>query len=228
MAGDTIAGDITTTATIAAGESVLGTAQFTGDEDWYAIRIGQNERVTLTLEAMSPGFNGALTVHSANGDYLRWARDTGAGEAETLVFTNTGETRDLFVSAQGWVSRGDYRLTVQSETGDGTTDTVGDTPATAGAIAVGETVRGRTDYPTDKDWYAVELVEGEAYRFDLVGHGADELIDPALAVPDAIATLLTPPSTEEKRPWRRSRVSLPVALARFSVSRPPLSTMVWA
>ena len=45
--------------------------------------------------------------------------------------------------------------------------------STTGSVRMNGSVRGRVDYPTDQDWYAVSLVAGETYRIEMVGVTGD-------------------------------------------------------
>jgi len=68
------------------------------------------------------------------------------------------------------------------------TDTVGETTATAGVLAVGSSVTGYINSSSDEDWYAVSLSAGITYEFtldatDVNGNGA--LGDPFIRLYDA-------------------------------------------
>ena len=53
---------------------------------------------------------------------------------------------------------------------------------TTGTVAVGGSATGEINFPGDRDWFAVELEKGKAYRIDLEGSGtnAGTLRDPYL------------------------------------------------
>ena len=79
-----------------------------------------------------------------------------------------------------------------TETRDGTDDYPSDT-TTTGVVTVGGSVEGEIERFGDRDWFAVDLVEGRLYRVDLEGRwtGAGTLRDPYLrGVYDANGVLL--------------------------------------
>ena len=85
------------------------------------------------------------------------------------------------MSASGYgFSRGTYKLAVTEITGD--SDDYAADPATTGRVVVGGSATGNIEPAGDRDWFAVDLEAGKAYRFDLEGHrtGGGTLGDPYL------------------------------------------------
>ena len=75
---------------------------------------------------------------------------------------------------------GGYELKVIDITADADAHTAN--RSTAGAVDVGRSIQGKIGFPGDRDWFAVELDAGQAYRFDLEGEdtGRGSLRDPEL------------------------------------------------
>lgn len=66
-------------------------------------------------------------------------------------------------------------------------DDYGHTPQGAGGVSVGGFVTGSIEAPGDADWFAVPLIAGERYHFDLEGNvtAAGTLADPVLELRDS-------------------------------------------
>lgn len=69
-------------------------------------------------------------------------------------------------------------------------DDFADNASTTGAVAVGGSTTGRIEEVTDSDWFAVQLVAGQTYQFDVGGIGGDPLVDPVARLYDAAGNLL--------------------------------------
>ena len=153
-----------------------------------------------TVSATDP--EGAALSYSIEGGNASglFEIDSGSGE---LFYTGTGEDFEA--------GPGPFELTVRASDGELFTDTtvtvsvtdVQEDPAaervqesvsepdgedfsantsTAGRVAVGDSVTGDIGTSGDRDWFAVELVAGGEYRFDLKGSptGDGTLFDPHL------------------------------------------------
>ena len=162
---------------------------------------GSTNRVSLgTVSAVDPeGTALSYSIEGGNASGL-FEIDSGSGE---LFYTGTGEDFEA--------GPGPFELTVRASDGDLFTDTtvtvsvtdVQEDPAaeqvqesvsepdgedfsantsTAGRVAVGDSVTGDIGTSGDRDWFAVELVAGGEYRFDLKGSptGDGTLFDPYL------------------------------------------------
>jgi Ca2+-binding RTX toxin-like protein len=85
-------------------------------------------------------------------------------------------------------------------------DDFGNDTSTHGVLAIGGTVHGSIETPDDKDWFAVSLVVGSTYQFDLIGADGDggTLANPFMRVRDASGSSLVfnedaGPSTHDSR-----------------------------
>ena len=82
-----------------------------------------------------------------------------------------------YISAGANRDTGTYRLSVSELVDDFSDDT-----DTTGTVAVGGNVTGEIHYTGDRDWFAVELVDGKSYSISLEGSQTDQgtLRDPYL------------------------------------------------
>ena len=178
---NTIPGNTSTTESITVGTSITGTVDFNGDTDWYRVSLqaGVTYRINLSSDTLPDG-NTLLALYNAAGNLISFDFDGGPGRASRLTFT-ANVTGDFFVEARAGYSNvtGDYDLAVKTTTVDSIANGIDSNPV----IQVdGPAAKGTLSYVSDQDWYAVNLVAGETYRFTLLAdnNAADPLEDPFL------------------------------------------------
>jgi len=170
---------------IAAGETITGEIGIPSDQDWLRIDLeaGQLYAFTLSGEAGGGGTLAEpyLMLLDADGNWLA----DGAGLIEHVAEADA----TCFIAVASFGDVGTYTLGVAAEP---YADDHGDTAATAGAIATGETVDGRIGTPGDADWFAITLAAGETYTIDLRGASSDAgtLADPRLVLYDDAGNVL--------------------------------------
>ena len=169
-------------------------------EQGYAFDLEENSdgsatRVSLGTVAATDQEGAALSYSIEGGNAAGlFEIDAASGE---LFYTGAGEDFEA--------GTGPFELTVRASDGDLSMDTavtvsvtdVQEAPksvsepdgedfsannSTDGRVAVGDSATGDIGTPRDRDWFAVELVAGGEYRFDLKGSptGDGTLFDPDL------------------------------------------------
>ena len=181
---DDYAQDATTTGTVAVDDSASGEIESAQDQDWYAVALVAGKRYRIDLEGSETG-QGTLDdpylrgVYTSEGTLVADSDDDDGGEGSNsrleFVVTASGT---YYVAAGAYLSNiGTYRLSVADISDDypATTDTTG-------VVTVGGSATGVIEVKDDRDWFAVELVGGKAYRIDLEGSetGRGTLDDPYL------------------------------------------------
>lgn len=178
---DAISGASNTRGRVTVGGSVDGVIDFTGDLDWYRIRLegGQSYRIRLnSAEGDGALADPFLHVYGPDGSELVTDDDSG-GNLNAYVEFNAPETGTYYIGAGAFADNlGRYRLSVQD----------GDIPADASTDVVlsadGDYRDGLLTPGGDRDWYRVNLSEGQSFRASLVGSttlGAS-LDDPYIAI----------------------------------------------
>ena len=113
--GDTIAGDATTTATIAPGQTVSGFINTAGDEDWFRIDLEAGTRYTITMEAAGgSGLDTYLYLRDAGGTAVAANDDYDRPNTynSQIVFQAT-TSGTFYISADAFSSSfGAYQLSV--------------------------------------------------------------------------------------------------------------------
>ncbi len=189
-----------TEGTVAVGDSATGEIERPGDRDWFAVELVAGKTYRIDLEGRSTD-KGTLTQ-----PFLHWIRDAdgngvpGTSHADraanslgTLTFRpEAGGT--YYVEAGSWFSHPDHLGTYTLSVTDVTPklDVAADT-GTIGTVSVGSSVSSAIGYAGDNDWFAVELLAGKKYRFDLEGLWTDKgtLRDPYLrGIHDATGALI--------------------------------------
>ena len=175
-----------TTGTIAGGNTVAGAIDYEGDRDWLEVALESGKVYLVDLKGADTGDGTSSDpnlqgIYDSNGDPIAGTTDDNSGSgSNSQVFFTAEETDIYYVSAGANGSRtGTYRLrVVETESAvDYTEDT-----STTGMLPVGGTVAGAIAIDGDRDWFAVALVAGNIYRFDLEGEptGDGTLRDPYL------------------------------------------------
>ena len=176
---DAISGDRYTHGRVNLGQSVTGSLDFPSDTDWYRVRLtaGQSYRFALEGSGDTPLSDPLLRLHGGDGGELAVDDDGGAGLNAYLEFTAaTTGTYYLEASPFGGAAAGGYTLTAQA----------GDIPADAttdiGLSAEGDYRDGALSPAGDRDWYRIDLAEGQALRINAVSADIEPLSDPYLVL----------------------------------------------
>ena len=128
---------------------------------------------------------------NSGGDFGDWA--SSAGNDAFLAFGRSGVVSavteaDLRVmDAIGW-----DRTTSSPPPTDDYADSISDTTAPFGQVAVNGSSTGALEVTGDRDWFRVQLTAGMSYVFDLMGAqtGAGTLSDPYLRLHDSSGALV--------------------------------------
>lgn len=186
---DDAGNDASTRARVTPGRPVNGEIEIEGDVDWYRLNANTNRRYRITLTGA--GENGLadpfLRVLDASGAELAINDDDEESLNSALVFTPS-RNGDVFIEARAYADfyTGGYTLSVTAERMP--TDAHAGSTSTRGRIRIGESLNSELSFPGDRDWFRVQLEEGQAYRFALQSAGDTPLSDPLLRLYDASGT----------------------------------------
>ena len=203
VTADTIPNDTSTTHPLNVGSSVsssIDTSDVNGstpDKDWFQVTLAAGHRYEFTDQGTSGTLNlVAIRLYSNNTTTVSALADN----STALDFTpTTSGTYYLAVSAGGsnFASKtGNYTVTL---TDLGLVDTVLDTKATSGTLAVGTTINdvinsapmsGSGDKSYDHDWFKVVLTAGHSYTFSAQGTSGN-LNDVAIDLRNSSGTQIT-------------------------------------
>lgn len=181
-AGD-IPADATTDASLSAdGDYREGALAPAGDSDWFRIPLAEGQSIRVALD--STPVNGVgdpmLVIYGPDGSEVGRDDDGGEGLNSWLEYT-AASAGPYYLEARGFGedAEGGYMLSV----------TPGEVPgAVEGAEYLSANSEGRVSMigeAGDADWFAIELIEGRPYRFNLEGIDPDPLADPLLTIYDA-------------------------------------------
>jgi hypothetical protein len=176
---DAISGDNYTRGRVAIDQSVSGTIDFPTDVDWYRVRLteGQSYRFGLVSAGDAPLGDPMLKIYGSDGTQLDLDDDGGDGLNSYLEFT-AATTGVYFLEAGpfGGEATGGYTLTARA----------GDTPADASTDASlspdGDYRESALAPAGDRDWYRIELAEGQALRINANSAETNPLGDPYLVL----------------------------------------------
>ncbi len=178
---DSISGTRSTRGRINLGSSVNGSIDFPGDTDWHRVRLtaGESYRFTLTSSGDSPLGDPMIGLYDAEGTQVGLDDDGGEGLNSYLEFT-ASTTGTYFVEARAFSEEdpgGGYTLSAQR----------GEIPADASTDASlsseGDYREGQLAPAGDRDWYRLELTEGQSIRIGVdSAQTSDPLADPYLVL----------------------------------------------
>ena len=169
--------DTGTAGTVQVGGNVLGALDSGADEDWFAVDLEAGVEYRFEVRGNTSGafggslYNPALTVYDAAGEvYYTAAAGAGSGKLghnAELQF-KASVSGGYFIGIDGGGRTGSYTLYVNRLTDEYPTSIL-----TGGRVAVGASSAGEIGEPYDRDWLAVDLIGGKAYRIDLEGAPTD-------------------------------------------------------
>ena len=147
-------------------------------------------------------------IHDAEGTLIAdTTNDNDAGLNSRVTFTPDANGTYYVAAGGAGDHEGTYRLSVTEVAAD---DDPSDPPDSATPVAVGGSATGEIDWVGDRDWFAVTLQAGTAYRFDLEGTWTDAgtLADPYLrGIHDADGTLIVDTTDDDGGVEYNSRVT---------------------
>ncbi len=178
--------DTGTAGMLQVGGSSRGALENGADEDWFAVDLEAGIEYRIEARGNTRNdyggslYNPNLTVYDGEGAVLYTAA---AGDGSSKL----GYNADLefkayasgvyFIGIDGDGRTGSYTVYLNRLTDDYTTSILD-----SGRVTVGGSNTGDIGQPRDRDWFAVELTGGRAYRVDLEGSptGQGTLLDPYL------------------------------------------------
>lgn len=180
LAGD-IPPDASTDASLSAdGDYRDGVLSPAGDKDWYRIDLteGQSLRIAVTSAEGAPNAlaDPYITIYGADGAQLAQDDDGGDGLNSWLEFT-APSAGAYFLEVRGFVEEaGEGAYSIAITPGEISADANSPEPL----VANGEGRASTINAPDDADWFAIDMVEGRPYRFNLTS----EDFDPTLTLLD--------------------------------------------
>ncbi len=175
---------------VVAGEGPLADSiQFTSDVDTFDVRLEAG--VEYALQARGAGTDdGDLTdpflrLFDSNFNFIDDDDNTGNNGNALIAFTPVETAFYILQVEASDGGTGDYIIEAK-------TDDFGDTLATAGQTAPGQSIFGDLEKPGDLDFISIFLEAGTSYQFDLLGEPSDAgtLVDPSLILETAAGGFL--------------------------------------
>ena len=171
-----------TTGAVDVGGSVSGHLELWHDRDWFAVELEAGRFYSIALKGSWTGDNTLYdpvlrAIYDTDGNRVASAGGHWGGDRIATFAPVDGGT--YYVEAGGGGDdEGAYTLSVTDVTHRISDDFEAGT-GTTGRVEVGGSARGEIDYIGDRDWFAVELMAGNTYRFDQE-HPPNVLYDPIL------------------------------------------------
>lgn len=179
LPADPVRGDTQTRSRIAIGSNVNGALDFPRDTDWYRVSLtgGQSYRFALSgsgENALDP----LLVLHDSAGAEIARDDDSGDGLNAYLEF-EAPRTGTYFLEARGFADEAQGRYELRTARGD----IPGDATTDVALDMTGDFRESRLAAGGDKDWYALNLTDGQTVRLQLSKSSMNApLSDPLLVV----------------------------------------------
>lgn len=148
---------------------------YQGDRDWHRIRLeaGQTYRFSLIASGDDPLSDPYMRLYNSRGEELA-ADDDGGGELNSLIEFTAPTTGNYFVEAAAFADSSTGGYTLSARRGD----IPGDNTTDVSLSADGDYREGVLSPAGDRDWYRLELTEGQAVRISLTNPIATDYYDP--------------------------------------------------
>lgn len=175
--------------TMDVGDSFFGTIGTAGDTDWIAVDLVAGTTYQIDMLGADSGVGTLVDPYlwlfgidnpNAGPIVLDQSDDDGNGYESQIIYTaiNSGT---FYILADEWGETGTYRIDVSETVGGGPTlPAIGD----AVALGIGAEIPAEISASSEVDLYAVSLVAGEDYQFDLraIDSSLGTLDDPLLTL----------------------------------------------
>lgn len=174
QAQDAISANRSTRGRVTLGQNVDGVIDNPGDRDWYRLRLeeGQTYRFTLNASGDTPLGDPYLRIYSASGEELA-VNDDGGGNLNSALEFTAAESGTYYVEAAAFADASQGGYTLSARQGDVPADTTTDQTLSA----QGDYRDGILSPAGDRDWYRIELTEGQTLRIMLTSPEGPEALD---------------------------------------------------
>jgi hypothetical protein len=173
LPSDPATGDAYTRARITVGgQTVSGAIDYVGDRDWHRVRLNEGEtyRFALNSNGGDPLSDPYLRLYDQRGDEVAMD-DDGGGDLNALLEFTAPATGTYFVEASGFGDGATGGYALRALEGDIAADASTDMRLSA----EGDYREGVLAPAGDRDWYRLDLTEGQAVRIALNSAAQDGL-----------------------------------------------------
>ncbi len=182
---------------LASGGLATGTLEIANDEDIFAISLVAGHSYTFTAQGVSSGFTLAdpsFYLRNATGAAVGFSASVGGGSTNDTLTFNATSSGTYYVDVFGAGGTGTYRVTA-AEGGavpDDYRDVYTDPAVPLGHVLINASSTGQIGTAGDKDVFAVVLLAGETYSFDLarVANGGTALDNAYLSLLNGSGALI--------------------------------------
>jgi hypothetical protein len=181
--------------------SGTGRLEVAGDRDWFQINLTAGASYVINLQGLQAGGGTLedpyLRVHSSNGTLVAENDDIVLGINRDSQLTFTATTTGTYYLEAGAFNEeytGTYKLSVNGAAAptDDFRDSLTDTTAPLGSVAVNGSHTGTLEVTGDRDWFSIQLNAGTTYDINLQGlqAGGGTLEDPYLRIHNSSGALV--------------------------------------
>jgi hypothetical protein len=180
--------------------SALGSLEASGDRDWFRVQLVAGTTYVIDLQGQHAGTgtleDPLLRLHDGNGTLIAQNDDVTAGVNRDSQLTFTAAASGVYYIEAGGFNDdyvGTYQVNVTATAlTDDFADSLSDTTAPFGPLAVNGSASGNLESVGDRDWFQIQLNAGTSYVLALQGlrAGSGTLQDPYLRLHDASGAVI--------------------------------------
>lgn len=170
--------DISTDTSLTLGDSHRATLQSEDDLDLYAVLVGANQRVQVSIKGFDQAegtlSEATLKLLTSTGQLVAVGNLTEAGTSLDATLLTAGQYFIQVGSTGTEGNAGSYLIETLVPTAAVNTDDVPDNVLSTATAQPGAMFESQIDYAGDRDWVKLILEADSTYAFDLLGAGSGQ------------------------------------------------------
>jgi Ca2+-binding RTX toxin-like protein len=170
--------DISTDGSLTLGDSHRATLQSEDDLDLYAVLVGANQRVQVSIKGFDQSegtlSEATLKLLTSTGQLVAVGNLTEAGTSLDATLLTAGQYFIQVGSTGTEGNAGSYLIETLVPTAAANSDDVPDNVLSTASAQPGDMFESQIDYAGDRDWVKLILEADSTYAFDLLGAGSGQ------------------------------------------------------
>ena len=181
-----------TLGSITPGGSATGSFEVSSDEDIFAVNLVAGRTYTFEIQGASSGFTVAdpsFYLRDSVGSAVGFSSGVGGGNTNDRLIFTARTSATFYIDAFSGGGTGTYRVLADAGFVDDYRDRYDDTIEALGTLTPGGSTTGSFEITNDEDIFAVNLVAGRTYTFEIQGASSGFTVaDPSFYLRDSVGS----------------------------------------